>query len=354
MSSNPTPTFLNTVYYPSWRVYKGFPPSSLQLPCIDQVFYAFVRLNADGTLKYLDEYADLTKPVDGETGCLRALAKLKQQKPALKTLVSIGGGSGSAEFPGIAADPAKRSTFANACKQFVDQFALDGVDIDWEHPTTPADGANYIQLLQTLRSVLPSPRYLLTTALPVGEYCLKTIDIGAAGGLLDTLNLMGYDFNGPWTNVCGHHAQLLRQPGEERAIHPGLRQSCHRGVSYLLAHGFPARKIVLGVPAYARSFTGARGVGQPFSGAAEMDYNELPPEWIRDAVVDENVAAASYVDGAAGGKGFVSFDVPRTVGIKADYVRQMGLGGLFYWTGVGDVNGSQSLVKAGHDGLNRG
>ncbi|KAI1206571.1 glycoside hydrolase family 18 protein [Annulohypoxylon truncatum] len=351
--SNPAPTFLNTVYYPSWRVYKGFPPSTLQLNCIDQVFYAFARLNVDGTLKYLDEYADLTKPVDGETGCLRALAKLKHQKPSLKTLISIGGGSGSAEFPAVAADPALRATFANSCRQFVDEFALDGVDIDWEHPETPEAGSNFILLLRALRSALPSPRYLLTTALPVGEYCLKNIDIGAAGQLLDTLNLMGYDFNGPWTDVCGHHAQLLRQPGDERAIHPGLRHSCHRGASFLLAHGFPARKLVLGVPAYARSFTGARGVGQPFSGAAELDYNELPPEWIRDAVVDENVAAASYVDSAPGGKGFVSFDVPRTVGMKAEYVKQMGLGGLFYWTGVGDVNGPDSLVRAGYEGLDR-
>ncbi|KAI1456727.1 glycoside hydrolase family 18 protein [Annulohypoxylon moriforme] len=353
--SNPTPapTPLNTVYYPSWRVYKGFPPSSLQLDRIDQIYYAFVRLSPDGTLKYLDEYADLTKPVDGETGCLRALAKLKQQKPTLKTLISVGGGSGSAEFPAVAADPALRSTFANACKQFVDEYRLDGVDIDWEHPTAPSDGANYILLLRALRSVLPSPQYLLTTALPVGEYCLKNIDIPTLAQLLDSLNLMGYDFNGPWTDVCGHHAQLLRQPGDERAIHPSLRQSCHRGASFFLANGFPASKIVLGVPAYARSFTGARGVGQPFSGAAELDYNELPPEWIQNAVVDENVAAASYVDNSPGGKGFVSFDVPRTVRIKAEYVRQMGLGGLFYWTGVGDVNGPNSLVAAGYDVLNR-
>ncbi|KAI2470544.1 glycoside hydrolase family 18 protein [Annulohypoxylon bovei var. microspora] len=350
---SPNPSFTNAVYYPSWRVYKDLPPSSLQLSCIDQVYYAFARLNADGTLQFLDEFADVSKPVDGESGCLRALAKLKSQKPSLKTLISVGGGSGSAEFAGVAADPGRRAAFARSCRQFVDRFALDGVDVDWEHPTTASAGAHYILLLRALREALPAPRYLLASALPVGEYCLRHIDVCAAGRLLDALNLMGYDFNGPWTGVCGHHAQLRRQAGDEQAIHPGLRHSGHGGVSYLLARGFPARKLVLGVPAYARSFAGARGVGQPFGEAAEVDYCDLPRAWIRDAVVDEDAAAASYVDSSPGGKGFVSFDVPRTVSLKAEYVRQMGLGGLFYWTGVGDINGPESLVRAGYEGLNR-
>ncbi|KAI0846247.1 glycoside hydrolase family 18 protein [Daldinia vernicosa] len=349
MSSNQTP--INAVYYPSWRVYKGFPPSSLQLDCINRIYYAFVLLNEDGTLKLLDEFADLTKDVDGEKGCIRALAKLKQQKPDLKTLVSIGGGSGSAEFPAMAADSTRRSTFARSCKEFVEQYQFDGVDIDWEFPLTPDVGKNYIAVLGALRKALPSPRYLLTTALPTGEYCLKNINMRAARKLLDSINLMGYDFNGPWTDVSGHHAQLFAQPGPQSHVDPALRNSCHRGVEYLASQHFPVYKIVLGVPVYAWSFAGARGVGQPFRSTAAMDYNDLPPEWIRDATVDHHAVAASYVDRA--GEGFVSFDVPETVRRKAEYVSRKGLGGLFYWTGVGDVKGPESLVRAGYEELNK-
>lgn len=32
---------VNAVYYPNWRVYKGFPPSSLNLKYVTHVFYAF-------------------------------------------------------------------------------------------------------------------------------------------------------------------------------------------------------------------------------------------------------------------------------------------------------------------------
>ncbi|KAI1134890.1 glycoside hydrolase family 18 protein [Hypoxylon sp. FL0543] len=351
MPSKKTP--INAVYYPSWRIYKGFAPSYLQLDYVDRVLYAFVLLNEDGTLRSLDDYADHSKPVDGVDGCLRALAKLKERKPGLKTLVSLGGGSGSQQFPIVAADPARRATLAQACRQFITDWQLDGVDIDWEHPTTPKEGADYIALLQALREALPSPQYLLTTALPVGEYCLKNIDLVAADQLLDTLHLMGYDFYGSWTQVSGHHAQLLTSPGAENSVNPDQSHSCNRGVDYLLSHGFPKHKIALGIPAYARTFAGAQDVGQPFNSASEIDYNDMPCQWIHAAKVDQTVVAASYVDDSPDGRRFVSFDVPETVKLKAEYVKKMHLGGLFYWTGVGDVKGPESLVRAGYESLNK-
>ena len=43
--------YINAVYYPSWRVYKGFSPSKLQLELVTHVFYAFARVNEDGSLR---------------------------------------------------------------------------------------------------------------------------------------------------------------------------------------------------------------------------------------------------------------------------------------------------------------
>jgi hypothetical protein len=76
----------------------------------------------------LDEFGDLKKPIDGETGCLAAFMKLKRQSPHLKTLISIGGGSGSTEFPALAADPAARATFAQQTRDFCDKYEFDGID----------------------------------------------------------------------------------------------------------------------------------------------------------------------------------------------------------------------------------
>ena len=220
--------------------------------------------------------------------------------------------------------------------------------VDWEHPQDPTAGHNYILFLKAIRAALPSP-YLLTTALPVGEYCLKHIDLRAAAHLLDFLNLMGYDFTGSWTDVSGHHAQLLPPSQNLNEVYPTLRKSVQGGVDYVISHGFPSRKVLLGVPAYARYFGQARGPGHPFKGAGEIEYCDLPHEWVIGAQVDERVAAASFVD--EGGKGFVSFDVPKTVRIKARYAKAMQLGGLFYWHGAGNRRDGQSLVASGWDEL---
>lgn len=224
--------------------------------------------------------------------------------------------------------------------------------MDWEHPTTPQQGRDFVELLGAVRRTLPSPHYLVTSALPVGEYCLRNIDLAKACRSLDLLNLMAYDFTGTWTQVCGHHAQL-QAPGPARgALHQDLASSGRRGVDYARSRGVRCRNIVLGVPVYARFFSGAQGPGAAFeaSGVGEIDYCELPGAWIAGARVDDAAAAASFVD-VEGGKGFVSFDVPRTVAAKARYAKATGLAGLFYWTGAGDRPGDESLVLAGYTEL---
>ncbi|KAM0323322.1 hypothetical protein ACHAQA_008914 [Verticillium albo-atrum] len=340
--------FANAVYYPSWIIYKGFPPSSLNLTQASHILYAFVGVNEDGTLrvelKAIDEWADTGVDADGEKGCLAALAKLKRTNPHLKTIVSIGGGTGSKEFPAMAANPQARETFARECRAFVDRHELDGVDIDWEHPKDVNEGHNFLHLLYTIRMQLPGPRYLLTTALPPGEWVLRNINLAQAAQYLDFLNLMAYDLTGGWTAVSGHQAQLY-PAGNPADLPHDCRAHCASGVDYCVAQGFPSRKILLGVPAYARYFPGAQGAGHPFENAGEMDYSAFPAEWVTHAQVDERAAAAWYVDPE---KGFASFDTPASVRIKARYVRDRQLGGLMYWTGSADRPGRESLVSAGY------
>lgn len=221
--------------------------------------------------------------------------------------------------------------------------------VDWEHPKDPAQGHNFLHLLYALRTHLPGPRYLLTTALPPGAWVLRNINLPQAAAYLDYLNLMAYDLTGPWTDVAGHQAQLFPPGGGGGADYPATcRADCNSGVDYCLSNGFPPHKILLGIPAYARYFPGAQGPGHPFENAGEMDYCDFPDEWVAGAQVDRGAAAAWCCDPE---KGFVSFDNPASVRQKARYVRDRGLGGLMYWTGASDRPGPDSLVTAGFLGL---
>ncbi|KAL7267346.1 hypothetical protein RUND412_010073 [Rhizina undulata] len=335
---------INGAYYPNWRIYKNQPPSSLALNMMSHLFYAFAWVKDDGSVYLSDPWADSQIPLeDGTTGCLRSFQKLKNKHTHLKVILSIGGGGkGSDNFASTARDHEKRERFARTAREFVVEYGLDGIDIDWEHPSDPQQGRDYISLLATIRRHLPPP-YQLTSALPAGEWALCNIDLHKASHHLDYINLMSYDFSGPWTPQSGHHAQLFspRNPHCDTAA-----ISAHSATSYLRSRGVPPHKILLGIPTYGRSFL-CNGLGQTYAGTAgeegTFEYRDLPREGATE-YVDEAVGAAWCVGGDGG---WVTYDNVQTVRMKARYAKDSGLAGLFYWTATGDRDGEGSLVRAG-------
>lgn len=334
----------NAVYYPNYRVYRGETPATLNYNCISHVFYAFAHVSPDGGIFLSDEWADAQMPVDGAIGCLGSFLRLKQEHEYLKLILSIGGGSASQNFAAVASSASTRDNFGRSAKGLVDASGFDGIDIDWEHPSSPEQGRNFLALLAAIRLHLPDNRYLLTAALPAGQWALQNIDLYKAQDYLDLLNLMSYDFTGSWSERAGHHAQLF--PGNS------TEPSASAAVDYVISTGFPAVKILLGIPVYGRSFLGASGPGHKFNGhggeEGAFEYKQLPRNGAEE-IINTRVVAAFCVGGDGG---FVSYDNPETVKIKANYCKEKGLGGLFYWTGTADVApGPRSLIQAGFKAL---
>jgi chitinase len=190
--------------------------------------------------------------------------------------------------------------------------------VDWEHPSDHHQGQNFLSLLAAVRLHLRDDRYILSAALPAGQWALQYIDLYRAQDYLDLINLMAYDFAGSWSPQAGHHAQLY--PG--RSDEP----SGSAAVEYVISRGFPPQKIVLGVPVYGRSFLGAHGPRYPFNGAGgeegTFEYKHLPRDGTEE-IVNTRVCAA-FCTGGDGG--FVTYDNPETVKMKGNYCRDNGLG----------------------------
>lgn len=154
--------------------------------------------------------------------------------------------------------------------------------------------------------------------MPAGQWALRHIDLYKAQGYLDLLNLMAYDFTGSWSTQTGHQAQLFPSNANE--------PSGSAAVDYVISTGFPAAKILLGVPVYGRSFLGSSGPGQEYRGHGgdngTFEYKQLPRSGAEE-IVNTRVVAAFCIGGDGG---FVSYDNPETVKIKAAYVREKRLG----------------------------
>lgn len=190
--------------------------------------------------------------------------------------------------------------------------------VAWEHPSDSGQGQDFLSLLETIRIYLPKDEYVLSAALPANKTILGCLDLERTADYLDLLNLMAYDFYGSWTPRSGHHAQLYSASKDE--------PSASSIVQYVLNRGYPAKKILLGIPAYGRSFLHASGPGQEFWGGGGEDgtfeYRQLPREGCRETV-DKRACAATCV---GGGGGFVSYDNPDTVKMKAAFCKQKALG----------------------------
>jgi chitinase len=159
---------------------------------------------------------------------------------------------------------------------------------------------------------------------------LQHIDLHRAQEYLDFINLMAYDFAGPWTSTAGHHAQLYPGNPDE--------PSGSAAVDYVKSTGFPAKKILLGIPVYGRSFLGANHPGETCRGhggeEGSFEYKDLPRPGTEERVDTARVAASC----AGGDGGFVSYDNPETVTIKGKYCKAAQLGVSKYLYNFQDVN----------------
>lgn len=188
----------------------------------------------------------------------------------------------------------------------------------WEYPCDSQQGHHFLALLAAVRLHMPESHYLLTAALPASRAILQYIDLQRTADYVDYLNLMAYDFAGTWTHRSGHHAQLYAMSKDET--------SGASTVQYLVSQGFPSQKILLGIPLYGRSFLHATGPGQKFKGSGgsngTFEYNQLPRRGTKE-VIDKKSIGAQCV-GADGG--FVTYDNPDTVKMKAAFCKQKSLG----------------------------
>jgi len=68
--------------------------------------------------------------VDGTNGCLRACTALRKRNPALKVILSIGGGGGNASqnFASVSANANSTQMFTKSARAIVDHYDLDGLD----------------------------------------------------------------------------------------------------------------------------------------------------------------------------------------------------------------------------------
>ena len=291
-------------YVPNWIDLKGF-AETIDYARLTHINIAFENpTNASGDLSFHES-----------DHALIAKAHANQ----VKVLVSIGGGSASADKELIRRysdllGAEKRNAFAAKIGDYVSSHEFDGLDVDIEGPSIDK---NYGAFIDALAIALQPKGRLLTAALSQGYGGPQVSD--STIGRFDFVNIMAYDGAGYWEpDAPGQHSSF---------------EFAQKSVDYWLQRGLEKSRAVLGVPFYGYGF------GEAFR---KRDYPY--------STIVKDYPGAEKADQA--GRTIWYNGIP-TMQRKVKYVRAQGLGGVMIWSLDYDVKGDHSLLSAIHDTLKK-
>ena len=229
-------------YFPSYRDPATVPDVKFRM--CNVINYAFAAVTASGGVS-------LSSPL------VLAAVATKAKNNGAKIFISLSGST--TDWKNMAATQAGRTNYINQVMNIVRNYSLNGVDVDWEFPST-IDGTDltYTALMKELSdSCHLGSKYYLTTALTSGKYVGQYTNAIKSelwtGNYVDFFNIMAYDdFN--TTVSFKHHSDYV------------LSQVCLN--YWITTRGMPASKTVLGIPAYGR----ASGITQT---GTTLSYNSI-------------------------------------------------------------------------------
>lgn len=263
--------------------------------------------------------------------------RFRRWAPDLRIVLSVGGW-GAGGFSDMAMTGAGRRAFAVSCREAVERYGLDGIDIDWEYPCSdaagidadPRDRENFTLLLRALREQL-GPERILSIAAGASEDFISWTEMDKVAQIVDYVQLMTYDMRGG-EGPCqaGHHAALGASAGD------GSRRNTRAVTEMFHAAGVPYKKLVIGAAFYSRVFPvpsgQERGLLQPaLSGGFGPNYGQLTERYRREhgyAEYWDPYAEASWL---WNGREFLSYESPEAIRRKCAFVRDNGLRGIMYW-----------------------
>lgn len=303
---------------------------------IDIINYSFAQVAYDGANWY----------IDGRLDNLKSFAPIKEK--GIKLCLSLGGWHDDKSFWNTYALAAKtdeaRKAVAKAILDVMIEYDLDGVDMDWEYPTS-SDKTNFTLLMMQIKETLKAynPNYLITAAIPAGSWIGSQFDLKGLNSALDLFYIMSYDLDDGMN--CNHLSSL----GDAKD-----------SVEFFSKSGVDKEKLVIGSAFYGRVYEGISdngkgGLGQKATKKNSISYTKIKEDYLSrigngvTKLYDEKEEAYYLYDSE--NKQFITYEDIESVTEKWEYVMESGIGGLMYWSYNNDT--TNTLMKAIHDAQNK-
>lgn len=340
-------------YYTNWSQYRPssgkFVPENIDPNLCTHIIYAFAKID-DNFLLSEFEWNDLS--TEYLKGNYEKVIGLKKQNKNLKVLLAVGGWThGSSKFSDMARDNLLRDKFIKYSLRFLIYHSFDGLDLDWEYPANrdtqdrPDDKEYFTLLCRDLKQAFLPFNLTLTAAVSAGSKTIESAyEVNRLHGYLDFINLMSYDYMGAWDNRTGHNSPLYTSDNlADKTL------SVDWSIRKWLSMGVPRNKLIVGLPAYGRSFKLKSDFkscpvhGIPASGPADkgiytreigfLSYYEVCDKiqrhrWTYVWSDDQKVPYAYSSDTHE----WIGFDDVKSFELKLSYIKENRLGGAMLWS----------------------
>lgn len=316
-------------YYPSWLV-SSMNPEALDFSILTHVNHVFAWPSEDGEIITSMGMFDLD-------------INISVHENGGYILLGFGGWGNSDGFGPMVSSPETRATFIDNVIETCQYYEYDGIDLDWEHPQTSAETANYTLLVQELREATTAEfdDFLISMAIPTSNWSGQHYDLTDLAPHIDWFNAMTYDYHGSWTTHAGHNAPLYPSPANDPD------GSCHTSINYLLNNRhLDPDQVNMGLAFYGKEFSAASINGSSTGGHITYQYNELigfldqgwSYQW-------DTAANVPYLQNQEMTR-LITYDNPESIALKCAYAAERELGGVMIWAlGQDYMNGQEVLLE---------
>ncbi|CAF0718400.1 unnamed protein product [Brachionus calyciflorus] len=364
------PEYKRVCIYPNWSILRDSNmakifPEDIPPDLCTHIHYAYANIDVRSLQLTPSQFQD-TNNGDHGAPIYERIIKLRESNPNLKILISIGGWfAKSTPFNQILQSDATRTQFIQNALNFLKTWNFDGLDIQWEYPgdiefgASPDSRQKFTTLIKYLYKAFKDEykssfkKYILTAFAPADE---SRIDAGyqvrAVCKYLDYLSIATYDYTGPYDTKTGYNSPLYSRSQTSNSV--------NSSVNFWLERGCPSKKILLGIPTYARAFkiikrtntnllfvgiesepfvspsiyTSEEGILSYYEVCELLTKKESRVYWDDIAEVPFAIVSNPVETGTESSSSnlWISYEDARSSRKKVEYAKKMSLGGVSVWS----------------------
>ena len=326
---------------------------------MDIIYCAFVLIDVDGGFTGNDGLGNsVSRTNKAYLSYMETYVLPKAHANGVRVVASIGGGGTSVDlaYEEIVKSDEKMDNLAKNIVALINEYGFDGADLDWE---IPDNAKSFSKLSEKVYKAVKAnnPNHIVTAAIGAGMWQPPKYDLTVSKNYLDYINLMSYNMV---SSGGYHHSALYKSTNyfdsQNKVGHTMNTCTVDESMAiYKNNYGVEASKMIIGAAFYGmvhkRSLS--NGTYGSWQASGTLSYTAIKREYLTSSNYEyfyDTNAEVPYIlskDRTL----FISYDDPRSIIAKCDYVKKTGAAGIMYWQNGQDTTGE--LVHAIKEGFNK-